>query len=281
MTAAGIPRFPTVTVTMAVDGSAHLNSAGTHVDYPAGDTAATRAAVTQYAAAIAAGLHRQVRMTVHDGGQVWLLAVAPEGTVTQLEAPTPKKGKPTATVDLVPAAAAAPRPHEVNPPRPISPAPRPANPWAPPASTGDERQGPATVPPTAAPAEEATVRVPRAARAATSPKLTITITVDGEGPFPILNTVLLGRNPAREAGEAVGSVVRLADPGKTTSKTHLLLERRGDRLWVTDRGSANGSRLSRAAGDHQQLAAGTAYELVDGDSIDLGGQTLTVRFATA
>lgn len=265
-----VPRFPTVVVTMAADGSAHLNSAGTHEHYPAGDPAATRAAITHYVAGIAAGLHRSVRLTVHDPASTWLLAVTPDAVVSQLESPVAKKGRPAAAPDLVPASPAPAPTIRVEPPRPTAPAAPVANPWSPPALLPEAVPAPMPAPVLL---EESTVFVPRAARAAAR----ISIAVDGEPPFTVDTTALVGRNPVPAAGEQVGQLVKLADPGKTTSKTHLLLERRGDRLWMTDRGSANGSRLTRAAGDLQQLTAGIAFELVDGDSVDLGGQTLTVH----
>ncbi|MBB2921417.1 RDD family protein [Cellulomonas cellasea] len=70
-----------------------------------------------------------------------------------------------------------------------------------------------------------------------------TVTVDG--------AVLVGRNPV---GTGTEQLVRVVDPGRSVSKTHLQLglDERG--LWVADRGSTNGTLVTLA--DGQQIVCG-------------------------
>ena len=88
-----IPSYPVVHVTVHPDGSAHVNAAGDHRNYPAGDIQDTRAQVTAYAIAVAARLGRGVRMTTTDPDGEWKLGVYPDGEVVDL-APAPVKGRP-------------------------------------------------------------------------------------------------------------------------------------------------------------------------------------------
>lgn len=53
-----IPNYPVVHVTVHPDGSAHVNAAGDHQNYPAGDVDATRERVLVYAIAVATRLGR-------------------------------------------------------------------------------------------------------------------------------------------------------------------------------------------------------------------------------
>ena len=80
-----IPSYPVVHVTVHRDGSAHVNVAGDHRNYPAGDLQETRAQVTAYAIAVAARLGRGVRMTTSDPDGEWKLGVYPDGEVVDLE----------------------------------------------------------------------------------------------------------------------------------------------------------------------------------------------------
>jgi uncharacterized RDD family membrane protein YckC len=70
-----------------------------------------------------------------------------------------------------------------------------------------------------------------------------TVTVDG--------TVLVGRNPV---GTGTEQLVRVVDPGRSVSKTHLQLGVDDLGLWVADRGSTNGTLVTLA--DGQQIVCG-------------------------
>jgi hypothetical protein len=92
-----IPSYPVVHVTVHPDGSAHVNVAGDHRNYPAGDIQDTRAQVTAYAIAVAERLGRGVRLTVIDPDGHWKLGVYPDAEVVDLEPASPKsRREPTA-----------------------------------------------------------------------------------------------------------------------------------------------------------------------------------------
>ena len=85
-----IPNYPVIMVDVRADGSAHVNVAGRHVDYPAGNETETRTAVIAYAADLARSMNRPVRMTTSGPDSIWKLAVHPNGTVTDLTAENAK-----------------------------------------------------------------------------------------------------------------------------------------------------------------------------------------------
>jgi hypothetical protein len=70
-----------------------------------------------------------------------------------------------------------------------------------------------------------------------------TVAVDG--------VVLVGRNPV---GTGTEQLVRVVDPGRSVSKTHLQLGVDDHGLWVADRGSTNGTLVTLA--DGQQIVCG-------------------------
>jgi len=104
-----IPNYPVIMVDVRADGSAHLNVAGRHVDYPAGDVTETRTAVIAYAADLARSMNRPVRMTTSGPDSIWKLAVHPNGTVTDLTAENAKPTRrPRTPLEQRPSAAAVP-----------------------------------------------------------------------------------------------------------------------------------------------------------------------------
>jgi len=104
-----IPNYPVIMVDVRADGSAHLNVAGRHVDYPAGDIAETRTAVISYAADLARSMNRPVRMTTSGPDSIWKLAVNPNGTVTDLTAENAKlKRRPRTPLEQRPSGTAVP-----------------------------------------------------------------------------------------------------------------------------------------------------------------------------
>jgi pSer/pThr/pTyr-binding forkhead associated (FHA) protein len=90
--------------------------------------------------------------------------------------------------------------------------------------------------------------------------------------------VLLGRDPAPLAGRPDARPVPVVDPGKTVSKTHLLLEpaHPADHgIRVQDLHSTNGVAIS-AGGVRTVLAAGGEGLAPVGATIELGSFTLLV-----
>ena len=84
MASAPIPSYPVIHVDVRADGSAHVNVAGRHIDYPAGPIVDTRAAVIRYAVEMARTLGRPVRMTTTDPAGTFELAAHTDGTVSDL-----------------------------------------------------------------------------------------------------------------------------------------------------------------------------------------------------
>lgn len=88
---------------------------------------------------------------------------------------------------------------------------------------------------------------------------------------------LVGRSPAAEEG--VGHLVPVDDPARSISKTHLAfgLDGAGDRLWVVDRGSTNGTVLVAPDGRSTALPAGTRATVAAGWTIRFGQRSALVE----
>ncbi|MGA8248543.1 MAG: FHA domain-containing protein, partial [Nocardioides sp.] len=88
--------------------------------------------------------------------------------------------------------------------------------------------------------------------------------------------VLIGRRPEPRPGEEGARLVALPSSDMSVSKTHAQVVVAEDgALVVTDRGSTNGSALSRK-GVVKPLTAGRPATLLDGDVITLGDRSVTV-----
>ncbi|MEE6272558.1 FHA domain-containing protein [Georgenia sp. MJ206] len=88
-------------------------------------------------------------------------------------------------------------------------------------------------------------------------------------------TSLLGRHPVARPGEAVDSLVVLADA--TVTKTHVHLRLAADTLWVTDRASTNGTILQRADGSLVRCRPWEATRVVAPAVLHLGAARLSVE----
>lgn len=244
-----IPTFPVVHVTVHPDGSAHVNVAGTHVDYPAADLEVTRAEVIAYAVNVAAGLGRGVRMTTTDPAGQWKLGVYPDGEVVDLE-PAPAKGRGV-TRKLQPAPSATTRPA----------APSPSD-----STVVLERAPELTTPRTALP--PSTRRAPRADG---TPVATLKFST---GDVAIIgDPAIIGRSPESSAdtsGQA-GTVqyVTIHDKERNVSRAHLDVAWVRGRLVATDRGAGNGTVVVRPTGRYP-LEPGKAFEIQHGDVLEVG-----------
>lgn len=241
-----VPAYPVIHVTVAADGSAHLNLAGEHRDYPAGDVERTREQIIAYAAQVAAGLGRGVRMSTVDPGGNWQLAVFPDGDVQALEPASTRRrrGRGTPTV-RIPAAepSGTPAPAAAHTPAPATPAPPSRRPVA---------------------------------------RLKFTTGDVAE----VADRAIIGREPesAHETAWAGWQKVAVVDDSKTMSRIHAELRWDAGRLWVSDRASGNGSSVRRADGESAPLRPGEAVELHDGDTVGFGpviGATVTISFRNA
>ncbi|MEE6281240.1 FHA domain-containing protein [Georgenia sp. MJ170] len=167
---------------------------------------------------------------------------------------------------------------------------RPVPPRPAPAATGAGSWGPAPAQPapphalrppvSAAPAPGAqpTMRpeppVPAPAPPA-QPVAMVVTTADG-GRFTTTGTALLGRNPQPRDAEHVDALVPVNDLQRTVSKTHATLRWDGRTLWVTDRGSTNGTAVTDPAGTWRRLTPRVELPLEPGSTVHLGDQPVTV-----
>ncbi|GAA1922213.1 hypothetical protein GCM10009688_29050 [Arthrobacter gandavensis] len=93
----------------------------------------------------------------------------------------------------------------------------------------------------------------------------------------VTGTALLGRNPAPAIGEKVSQLIDFADMGRSVSKTHLHLQSDGSTgLWITDRGSTNGSSIVAPDGRHEALAAHSPVLAPSGSTVYFGDRHFTV-----
>ncbi len=90
---------------------------------------------------------------------------------------------------------------------------------------------------------------------------------------PLSTPLLLGRNPVdgSEVAGAPAAAVRLDDPGRLLSRTHLEVRLVGSTVQVVDRGSVNGSTVTRADGTAAALAAHQAVTIEPGDRVERAG----------
>jgi len=246
-----IPNYPVVHVTVQPDGSAHVNAAGDHQNYPAGDVHATRERVLAYAIAVATRLGRGVRMTTVDPDGEWKLGVYPDGEVVDL-APVPAKARGTARVN--------------------SPQPKPA--------ARTVGAPPALPPPT--PKElptvvlermtEHTVIAPRVPRQRQQPGTPVATLKFSTGETAIIGPpAIIGRNPSAHAADMAGvQLVVVSDHSRTVSRMHADVAWAGGKLTVTDRGAGNGTSVTRKAKGPFELTPGKPYELLDGDLLHIG-----------
>ncbi|WP_066587759.1 RDD family protein [Cellulomonas timonensis] len=72
----------------------------------------------------------------------------------------------------------------------------------------------------------------------------------------VVGTALFGRNPVAVDG---AQVVRVVDPGRSVSKTHLQIGIEGGAVWVADRGSTNGTLVTLT--DGQQIVCGPEQQV--------------------
>lgn len=233
-------------------------------------------------------------MTDHDAERPARIT-PPPGLVPPLEPATPEAPAPAAArgrIDLPVGLAdsgtvrmpASPRPTPVDAPTPVA-APRPAAPDHAPASPDRPRIPaffPATpgmpaapptppaappVPPVAPPAPPAAEPAPPTASPAT--RLLALELPDGSR-LPVTGRMLLGRDPGELDGWRGAERVRLADPGRSVSKTHAAIEPDQESLLVHDLASTNGTERVTAAGESAPVAPGHPQRVEVGDVLHLG-----------
>lgn len=186
-------------------------------------------------------------------------------------------GPATAEMPRVPAPAApaaTPSHPATTPPAPLHPA------LSGPASAGVD-QAPVSSVPGAAPATPpAPAGPPPTPPTPTTPaRDSVIIAVDDGQRFEIRGTALLGRNPQPLPGEPVDLLVPINDLSRSVSKTHATLRWDGHLLWVTDRGSTNGTAVRSMQG-HRPADQGEV-PAAPGETVEVGDRTFFVEPAAA
>ena len=173
-----------------------------------------------------------------------------------------------------PRAGAAPAPVAV-PPVPMPPVPAPATPQ--PQAAGTAALFPASAPARRPVGPSLSPRRTGApsGRVVGVPRVDVQMS-DGRR-LTLQGTVLVGRNPTAEGG---AHVVLVDDPGRSVSKTHLQVEVTSDGVWVTDRGSTNGTVVTLPDGGQVVCGAGQRVRLRAGSTVTLGEHALLLLGAT-
>jgi hypothetical protein len=94
------------------------------------------------------------------------------------------------------------------------------------------------------------------------------VTIDGSG--------LLGRAPSPQPGERFDHLVRIVDPGKSVSKTHLEFGQELGALWVSDRWSGNGTVVRPHEQPARRVEPGTRVRVARGTRVEIGEQFFVV-----
>ncbi|WP_407319017.1 RDD family protein [Isoptericola halotolerans] len=183
----------------------------------------------------------------------------------------------------VPGVAESPEPAPVAPPTP-APAPTPTSAPAPPPTS--EAAAPSAEP--ASPAEpdlpaehtsfgETRMQAP-AQRQALSPAAVATVELELESGVrqPVDGLARIGRNPEAGAGEQV-LLIRVDDPSRSVSKNHADLGVDSAGLWLTDRGSTNGTVISAAGLPPRVAEPGTKVRVPMGSTIHVGDRRVVVH----
>jgi FHA domain len=114
--------------------------------------------------------------------------------------------------------------------------------------------------------------------AADAPAGTALLLADGRR-VPLTTTLLVGRDPAPRAGEAVGALVAVDDPARSVSKTHLAVGTDAVGAWVVDRHSTNGTVVTLPDGQRILCVPERRVRLVAGAAVHFGDHGFTLSVA--
>jgi uncharacterized RDD family membrane protein YckC len=95
--------------------------------------------------------------------------------------------------------------------------------------------------------------------------------------LPLAGLVLLGRNPQAEPGEEDAQLIKIADETRTVSKSHLAISTYKNLIYVTDRGSTNGSTVTTAEGVSSRCNPGEWVPVANGSIVSIGDHWLEIR----
>jgi hypothetical protein len=94
--------------------------------------------------------------------------------------------------------------------------------------------------------------------------------------FTVQGSGLVGRAPTPQPGEAIDLLVRIVDPGRSVSKTHLEFGQVDGALWVTDRWSGNGSVVRPPSAEARRVEPGKRVRVPRGSRVEIGEQFFIV-----
>ena len=137
------------------------------------------------------------------------------------------------------------------------------------------RSGPAELP---APAQEAAWDATRMQAPDLVPAAVVNVTLELEsGARQVIDgPALVGRNPQGAAGSGV-ILVRVEDPTRSVSKNHAELGVDSAGLWLTDRGSTNGTVVSAPGRSPQVAEPGARVRVPMGSTIHVGDRRIVVH----
>lgn len=94
--------------------------------------------------------------------------------------------------------------------------------------------------------------------------------------FTVRGTGLVGRNPKAEPGEFFDQIVRVIDPSRSVSKTHLEFGQTDGEFWVHDRYSGNGTIIHNPNTNPVRCRPEKRYRTARGARIEIGEQFFMV-----
>lgn len=94
--------------------------------------------------------------------------------------------------------------------------------------------------------------------------------------FTVYGNGLVGRNPKPEPAEYFDHLVRVLDPSRSVSKTHLEFGQEAGAFWIKDRFSGNGSTIREPEGDPVRCQPDRRYRIVRGTRVEIGEQFFIV-----
>ncbi|MGE9347831.1 FHA domain-containing protein, partial [Isoptericola variabilis] len=103
----------------------------------------------------------------------------------------------------------------------------------------------------------------------------IVVEIDPERRVHVATRTLVGRQPQQDGG-APATLLRVEDPTRSVSKTHLELVPTAQGLQVMDLGSTNGSAVIAPGGAVQELVVGRPVTVAAGWVVQAGARRLTV-----
>lgn len=94
--------------------------------------------------------------------------------------------------------------------------------------------------------------------------------------FTVYGNGLIGRNPKPEPAEYFDHLVRVLDPSRSVSKTHIEFGQEAGAFWVKDRFSGNGSTIREPEGDPVRCQPDRRYRVTRGTRVEIGEQFFIV-----